>query len=64
MERREALEAAVQALEENYREHQLRSTLQYTEGYMDALAVVRAELAKNLTPRCCRVCRAMKTSIH
>lgn len=64
MERREALEAAVQALEENYREHQLRSTLQYTEGYMDALAVVRAELEKNLMPRCCRTCHALHNSIQ
>lgn len=64
MNSRDALEAVVAALDSNYKEHGAGRPLEYTYGYMDALAVVKAELEKELTPRCCRVCRAMSSNVH
>lgn len=64
MERREALEAAVKTLEDHYRENGAGSSMGYTEGYFDAVAVVKTELGKNLTPKCCRTCRALRSNIQ
>ena len=60
MNSKDALEAAVEALKQNYKEHGAGRPIEYAYGYMDALAVVKAELEKELAPSCCRVCRAMR----